>query len=462
VLKSRTGASEILNGTCCDLISRLQEESNMNTKVTKLHLKNKFLFASTMLLPALLALAPVAIANEAALQIFEEVNYQGTPSTLETYTYYSGDTIPNGLNGKTSSLILKKGYQACIATEENGQGLSKMLIAINRDIRIPRLSPNFNDAIALIRVTPFRNVAKRGHCGGPDPRYNAAWFYTWGGVRESTETLLFSPMIHRPRVVKGTITNLTERKGIQEVIGFNEPDSPDKRLGVKPERAPSLLKNALSLGLRIGTPSCREGGAGQYLPLFIETAKAEKLRIDFVCVHWYDRKAVRRKKSASPEAIFKRFQKYMTDVHDQYGLPIWITEWNANPARETPVQRAFMQMAFEWMDTTPWIERYAWFQPRPVISQELRDTVVLDIKGGDKDKAVSELRKQHAGYGDFIIKPHFDPARPLTELGQYWSNFKSAPSMAKDVYLGKNNLCEDEVEEGHFEDEDEEGIESVQ
>jgi hypothetical protein len=137
----------------------------------------------------------------------------------------------------------------------------------------------------------------------------------------------------------------------------------------------------------------------------------------------------------------------MTKIHDQYGLPIWITEWNANPCRTTPVQRAFMEMALEWMDKTPWMERYAYFQPIPIPSPEYREAIALDTKGGEIKK--HQLKMTHPGHGDFIIKPHFDPRKPLTELGEYWSNFKSAPSLAKDVYLGKNNLCEDEVEEGH-------------
>ena len=205
----------------------------------------------------------------------------------------------------------------------------------------------------------------------------------------------------------------------------------------------------------MGTPSPREGGAGKWLPEFMEAAKAQKLRIDFVCVHWYDRKGVRKKANATTaqrSRSLSRFKAYMTKIHDQYGLPIWITEWNANPGRKTPVQRTFMKMALEWMDKTPWMERYSWFQPIPIPSPEYREAIALDTKGG-QESTKHELKMTHPGQGDFIIKPHFDPKKPLTELGKYWSNFKSAPSMAKDVYLGKNNLCEDEVEEG---------IESVQ
>jgi hypothetical protein len=80
-----------------------------------------------------------------------------------------------------------------------------------------------------------------------------------------------------------------------------------------------------------------------------------------------------------------------TDVHDQYGLPIWITEWNANPARDTPVQRAFTQMALQWMDTTPWIERYALGNKSPARS--------LKHKREDLFWLTNRLRMAPAGIG---------------------------------------------------------------
>jgi len=245
-------------------------------------------FYKILLIMSLLTLAPGAMANDAPLQIFEGFNYQATSSTLETYTVYSGDAIPNGLNKKISSLILKKGYQVCIATKEKGQGLSKMLIAVKRDIRIPKLSSHFNDAITFLRVTPFRNVAKRGHCGNPDPRFNATWFYTWGGTKESTESLLWTPMIFPKKKAGEWTTDLIKRTDIQEVIGFNEPDSTHGWRVVKPAYAAELLQNALSVGIRMGSPSPREKGVHKCMPGFMEAAKAQNLRIDFLCLHWYD------------------------------------------------------------------------------------------------------------------------------------------------------------------------------
>ena len=102
-----------------------------------------------------------------------------------------------------------------------------------------------------------------------------------------------------------------------------------------------------------------------------------------------------------------------------------------------------------WMDTTPWMERYAYFQPIPIPGESYREDIALDLKKNVGELTKHEIKMRHPGTGDFTIKAHFDPERPLTELGKYWSNYKAAPYLSKDVYLGKNNLCEDEAEEGH-------------
>lgn len=429
---------------------------NSNTKESNVQTQGAHLWGTTVVLTALWALAPRAMAGEAPLQIFDGVKYQGTSSTLKTHAVYSGAAIPNGLSKQISSLILKKGHQVCIATKEKGQGLSKMLIAVNRDIRIAELSPQFNDTIAFLRVTPVRNVGKRGHCGLPDRRFNAAWFYSWGGTHKSTESTLWSPMIAYKKRAGEWTSSLVNIKGIQEVIAFNEPDHPadakqKKWKRVTPENAVDLLQNALSAGLRMGSPSCREAGAlrGRWLSEFMKLAKEKDLRIDFICVHWYDWKGIRKKanRDDTGKQVFERFKAYMTAVHEEHGLPIWVTEWNANPGRKTPVQRAFVQAALEWMDKTPWMERYSYFQPRALGSGKQANAIKIDTKTKAHAKAVEES-KTEAGYGNFTVVRH-DRNSPLTELGTYWSNFKSAPYLDKDVYLGMNNLCKDEVEERH-------------
>lgn len=85
-------------------------------------------------------------------------------------------------------------------------------------------------------------------------------------------------------------------------------------------------------------------------------------------VHWYDWGGCSNP-STTPDAdatqVFNRFKAYLTSIHNLYGLPIWITEFNANPYRSTATQLAFMKLALPYLETLDYVERYNWFQPNP-------------------------------------------------------------------------------------------------
>jgi hypothetical protein len=44
-----------------------------------------------------------------------------------------------------------------------------------------------------------------------------------------------------------------------------------------------------------------------------------------------------------------------------YGLPIWITEFNANPARSQAINARFLELALPYLESLDYIERYCWF-----------------------------------------------------------------------------------------------------
>jgi hypothetical protein len=61
------------------------------------------------------------------------------------------------------------------------------------------------------------------------------------------------------------------------------------------------------------------------------------------------------------------FEAYLTDFHNTFMLPIWVTEWacqnyvnlTAQCSLEDVV--AFMNHTQGFMDNTTWVQRYAWF-----------------------------------------------------------------------------------------------------
>jgi hypothetical protein len=95
-------------------------------------------------------------------------------------------------------------------------------------------------------------------------------------------------------------------------------------------------------------------------------AKQEKLRVDFIALHWYDwgnQKNDKETDFLTAESVFKRFVNYMEKVHATYpDKPLWLTEFNANVNRiSEAVHENFMKMAAEWMEDQDYIERYSYF-----------------------------------------------------------------------------------------------------
>jgi len=321
-----------------------------------------------------------ALHAEAPLRIFDQPKYSGAKASVATHTIHRGSNIPGGLNKKISSLILKKGYQVCIAAREDGTGPSKVLIANKRDIRIPELSEPFNDKIQFIRVLPFRNSVKKGIAGLMYKGLNAGWYYVWGGMRAAEDGIQWVPQTQQANHTKEAFVNyIINTKGVTNVTSFNEPSQ--KRIVNIPSDAVKLAKNVLASGLRNGSVNPTEHGPlkkfnpitdrrnvskkGWFREYFAE-AKKQGLRLDFMCVHWYDYTWTKTKKGqdrTNPEKTFKRFKDYMTKVYQTYGLPIWITEFCLDTTDDAEEQLGFLKLALPWLESCPFIERYAYYQP---------------------------------------------------------------------------------------------------
>jgi len=81
-------------------------------------------------------------------------------------------------------------------------------------------------------------------------------------------------------------------------------------------------------------------------------------------VHWYDWGGnPANTPNANPQNVFNRFKNYLANVYEYYGLPIWITEFNANIHRNTAVNEGFLELALPYLESLEYVERYAWFQP---------------------------------------------------------------------------------------------------
>ena len=309
-------------------------------------------------------------ASASPLTVYDGVNLQGTSGLIPVNTIHSGDAIPGVMNNKIESFILKKGFMVTFAAENDGTGKSKNYIASEEDLVINALPKVLLNSISFIRVMPWNWVTKKGRTDtGID--LNTSWRYGWNNNEVSGLNWEYAPMSwgHTGADDTGDIANYVGKYNSPYVMSFNEPDDCGGQSGqygnlCQTDVAVAYHKNLMKTGLRIVSPGCREEGAksGQWLKEFYDKATAQDIRIDVIAVHWYDwgsNPTVNTNPTAAN--VFLKFQTYITAVHNLFGLPIWITEFNANPARSQTVNAGFMALALPWLESLDYIERYNWF-----------------------------------------------------------------------------------------------------
>lgn len=308
-------------------------------------------------------------ASFAPIIIFSGTAQQGSQAALQEDIIFSGSAIPNGMDNAAKSFILKRGFQATLAINENGTGKSRVFIASETDLKLDALDIALQGNVSFIRVVPFNWVTKKG-TGGSFTQLDAGWFYNWGLGSTSLPNYEYVPMAWGAGgALPASITQMIQKKKTTHVLGFNESDNCEDQSGkfnnlCQPDVAVAYYENLMGMGLRLGTPAPRENGPTGWLAEFARIAKERDVRFDFVAVHWYDWGSnPASSPNASAQQIFNRFKTYLANVYNIYKLPIWITEFNANPNRPNATQKEFLELALPYLESLSYVERYAYFQP---------------------------------------------------------------------------------------------------
>ncbi|MGE9270127.1 MAG: glycoside hydrolase family protein [Verrucomicrobiales bacterium] len=194
---------------------------------------------------------------------------------------------------------------------------------------------------------------------------DVSWHYSWGGTlpSEGLEGVEFVPMVWgywgRSERFLGLMETLREqgRQGeVEHLLGFNEPDGKEQS-NLSVERALEAWPQLMSTGLRLGSPGAVHAD-NEWMQAFMEGAKEQNLRVDFVTMHWYG--------GPNVESLITRIER----VHQMYGKPIWITEfavgdWEATTREEhryTPERvLSFMKEVLPRLEALDCVERYSWF-----------------------------------------------------------------------------------------------------
>ena len=349
--------------------------------------------------------------NSSNLTVFSENNFNGEFGNISNSDVFADESIPSNLNNNISSFKLKKGFMATFAENNDGTGNSKVFIASKDDIVIDELSDYLNNKISFIRVLPWNWVSKKGTAG--DIQYmNNNWFYKWSNNGDSDLDREYTPMAWGKGAADddNDIEIIKSKYKSTHILAFNEPDDCNGQSGqygnmCVVDTSLTYYKNLLKSGLRMVSPACRQDAVFNWLNEFNSKAIDENIRIDVIAVHWYDWGSnPQNSPNANPQDVFNRFVNYLESVHQMYGLPIWITEFNANRHRNEWVHRQFLQLALPFLEETDYIERYSFFPPTTQVAN------------------------------------FFDDNNNFTQIGEFYYNFNSSESMPEETYASTSNL----------------------
>lgn len=258
------------------------------------------------------------------------------------------------IDNQLSSFLLKKGYMVTLSSDAAGQGFSKFYAATEADLTV-NLPAELDNQVSFMRVLPWRWIARRGWSGSRADHQSLArtyWNYEWEPTGNSRTNHEFVPMI------KGSGQNkefrweeVRVRGGQTHFLAFNEPElSSQGNLTV--DEAIALWPKAQQNGLRLGSPGRTDGNNGNnWLSSFMEKAEDKGYRVDYVCVHNYNKKTAASLKS------------FLDAEFAKYGKPIWLTEFqrhnNDNPTNAD--HEAYLSEVIPMLESLDYLERYAYF-----------------------------------------------------------------------------------------------------
>ncbi|KAG7091005.1 hypothetical protein E1B28_010070 [Marasmius oreades] len=187
-----------------------------------------------------------------------------------------------------------------------------------------------------------------------------SWYYSWSPKTWIKTDIQYVPMLWGQRQVEefsSTINQTISEINISHVLGMNEPQEKGQS-NLTPQQGADMWKTYLeplrSRGIRLGSPAPSSAPSGKIWLQDFLTACGDGCTVDFIALHYYDVNAT-------------DFVRYLTDHHNTFQRPIWVTEWacqNFNQANKQCSQDdivLFLNKTQSFMDRTDWVERYSWF-----------------------------------------------------------------------------------------------------
>lgn len=324
---------------------------------------------------------PPTSPNNTGLTISESLNVSSPSYDLLSGIIYTSSTqtgtdfmpLPATYNDNIKSFNLPKGYMVVFAENQNGTGESICYVAAVSDIRI-NLPTRLVGKVSFVRFMPIQYVNKKGICDksfDDVKALNVSWYYNWGMGGTSSNSQTYVPMVFGGWAANASnVATLVARNDIDHLLTFNEPESSTQGNTPVISTAVSAYNKMLQTGLRMVSPAVEQDnstGSTKWLPQFVSQAEGQNARIDVIALHWYDWGNEKNNQSTdqlTAEAVLNRFKNYVGKLHAAYpNKALWFTEYNCNPARSEAVHEIFMKISADYLNSLPYVERYAYFFP---------------------------------------------------------------------------------------------------
>jgi len=138
-------------------------------------------------------------------------------------------------------------------------------------------------------------------------------------------------------------------------LGMNEPDFPGQS-NIAPSDAVgmwwSYMEPLHNDGYLLVSPACTNGASGKtWMETFMNDCGG--CHVDAIALHYYGTES-------------SDFISYVTDFHNTWGKPIWVTEvacenFGGGAQCSQSQTQAFLDEITGWMDSTSWVHQYFWF-----------------------------------------------------------------------------------------------------
>jgi hypothetical protein len=196
------------------------------------------------------------------------------------------------------------------------------------------------------------------------------WWYNWSLLRSGGNTgIEFVPMVWGSSTVSGNIP-----AGSKYLLGFNEPNF-HTQSNLTPQAAanawPALTANARNAGVSVLVgpamnfcgPAASCNGTDPYVYLTDFLTACTGCEVDHIAVHWYNCDLPSLRAYIESNASLAGWE--------QFGKPIWLTEFSCDGSASAAQQETFMRAAIPYLEGHPSVFRYSWFSADPIPNAKL-------------------------------------------------------------------------------------------